>query len=121
VTLPFPETDPRYALFMFMGAWRRGDYDEMLRWTQQTWKQSVPSPRIVLRSMFVYKPTMIELAGTKLLSEVAFEASLNITYEIARGVDKVMPVKATVVKETSEMVPSPDGTWGVNPTSVHVL
>lgn len=115
------EGTPQAALMGFMQAWRNADYDAMVKHTQLSWKASVPSVQSMLKAMFCFKPTLIRVNETRFLSDVSFEADMNICYEIARGVEKSLPVKAMVIRESAPLVPSPDGTWGVNPPSVHVI
>lgn len=126
VTVPAPESitfcegTPQYAMISFIENWKLAKYDEMLKYTQATWRHTVPSPGEILKRMFAFRPIMIVVKAQRQLSPIVYEADLQVRFYIAREVVKENQVTVRVLKEEGPLAPSEKGTWGVNPPSAYV-
>jgi len=116
----FPEGTPQFALVSFLENWKQAKYDEMLKYTQATWRETVPSAGEILKRMFAFKPQMIIVRAQRQLSPIVYEADIQVRFYIAREVVKENQVTVRVLKEEGPLAPSEKGTWGVNPPSAYV-
>ncbi len=114
-----PETStPQMVIGKFLDAWASRDWKAMEECSQVSWMNIIPEPREMLKAMFSFKPLSIDVEEKSLLNNVTFAAVLRIRYLIARGVEKECQLQVRVICEDGPMLPSPKGTWGVNPTTM---
>ncbi len=109
---------PELVIGKFLNAWKARDWKTMEECSQLSWIEVVPDSREMLEAMFSYKPLSIEVGEKALLNNVTFMAMLKIRYLIARSVEKECVLQVRVICEDGPMLPSPKGTWGVNPTTM---
>jgi hypothetical protein len=71
-----------------------------------------------LRSLFQNRLVEYEVIAASYLNNVVYAAHLRVKIAIARNVYRNMDVLGRVICEDAPLMPSPSGTWGVNPNSL---
>ena len=109
---------PELVLKEYLEKWAERDWKAMVELAQISWVGAMPDPEEMIKAMYGFKPIEAVLIKWAMLSDVAYAAIVNLNYTIARGVATEAQFDARVICEKGYLVPSPDGTWGVNPTSI---
>ncbi len=113
---------PLRKIVQFFMYWETRNWKKMRDVIQISWVDKIDQfgLRENLMAMFNTKPVEIEVVTHRFINNVVFDAEVKIKHQIARGVVKEESRHARVICEILPMVPSPDGSWGINPTSVLV-
>ena len=83
----------------------------------RVYKQSTDDVEKVLFSQFRHKLLSAKILKTDKISDVTCDISVEIYYKDI-NIKKRIRRKARLICELGPMQPSPDGTWGINPTSM---
>jgi len=110
--------EPRAVLKRYLEKWEKRKWAGMVKDTQKSWVLAMPDPEEMLKAIFSYKPVAAKLVREAMISNVAYAAILDVKYQIARGVTADVQFDARVICEIDQLMPSPDGDWGVNPPSL---
>jgi len=127
------------VLEAFMEAWKSENWEDAVKATQITWKKSkvpdsfikqllfggkkkrIPDPAGALKNLLVPSiPKLLkyEIKGHKNISAVTKDVKVDIEYKSDDEVIRHRTLVARLICEEASMVPSPKGTWGVNPISL---
>lgn len=127
------------TLEAFMEAWKSEDWQEAVKATQITWKESkvpdsfikrvliggkkegMPDPAEALKNLLIPSiPKLLKykIKGHKSISNVTKDVKVDIEYESDDEVIRHRTLVARLICEEASMAPSPKGKWGVNPISL---
>lgn len=115
--LLYDPASAEYALFSYLGAWARRDWESLAVWASRTWMGGVPSAAKILRSIHLYPLRAANLTEMTYTGDSLFTAKALLTLVIARDTVKVFKFSVQIVRE-----PDADGAarWGVVPSSFMV-
>lgn len=113
----YPPDSPERALAEFLVSWQRKDWNRMIRFTQKTWCSVQKNPAETLNAWYGFKDLLgAEIKDKSIVSNVFVDIKATFYYAIGSEVQK-KTITATLVREVAPYTPSPQGVWGVNPTS----
>lgn len=117
----YPENTPEWVLAKFLEAWEKRSYGMMICYCQLSWlgiTQFSPSiQKKILFAQFRYKLLDAKILKTEKISDATRDISVEIYYKDI-NIKKRIKRKARLICEKAPMQPSPEGTWGINPTSM---
>ncbi|MBS4000791.1 MAG: hypothetical protein KGZ71_09955 [Desulfobulbaceae bacterium] len=115
--LPAINTPERTA-FDFLSAWRRKDYETMLKLCQITWVQTTDNAQQWLIDAF----SQMDLKQLQIRSS---RSAVNLVYVhikvkfIIEGKTINSEFSIVTIRESAPYTPDVNGTWGVNPISIY--
>ena len=90
----------------------------MVNFTQMTWLDISPDDPDRLAAFYDFKVLHgFEITGVEPISDVAARVTFAVAYELFAGEVETKEITAMVIKEVAPWTTSPEGQWGVNPTS----
>ena len=114
----YPKKSPEWTLAKFLEAWEKRNWKAMARYCQISWIDMLSyEPEKALFSQFRHKLLSAKILKTEKISDVTRDISVEIYYKDI-NIKRRIRRKARLICELAPMQPSPDGTWGVNPTSM---
>lgn len=115
----YPEHTPEWVLAKFFEAWDKRNWKVMLKHCQLSWMKLSEHADIekVIQSQFRHKLLNAEILKIEKISEVTRDISVKI-YQKNINVKRRIIRKVRLICEIAPMQPSPEGRWGVNPTSM---
>lgn len=132
----YPEHTPEWVLAKFFEAWDKRNWKTMLKYCQLSWvkrpliyptvpfldklkvyKHSTVVTEKILFNQFKHKLLDAKILGIKDISDVTKDISIEIYYKDI-NVKRKMRRKVRLICEKAPMQPSPEGQWGINPTSM---
>jgi len=113
----YSEKSPEWTLSKFLEAWEKRNWKAMLKYCQITWRTLLPDTEKTLYFQFRNKLLSAKILKTEKVSDVTRDISVEIYYKDI-NIKRRIRRKARLICETAPMQPSPEGEWGVNPTSM---
>lgn len=113
----YPEKSPEWTLAKFLEAWEKRNWKVMLKYCQISWRTLLPDAEKTLYFQFRNKLLSAKILKTEKVSDVTRDISVEIYYKDI-NIKRRIRRKARLICETAPMQPSPNGEWGVNPTSM---
>lgn len=114
----FERNSPEYAVALFAEAWRRRDWQAMVRATQITWAETENSPERTLRDWYGIKTLLgFEVVRATRNSPVSVDVTFRVWYEAITNQVEEHHITGRVLRESAPHRLDATGTWGVNPVS----
>jgi len=113
----YPEKSPGWTLARFFEAWEKRNWKAMLKYCQISWRELLPDTEKTLYFQFRNKLLDAKILKTEKIGEVTRDISVEIRYKDI-NIKKKIKRKVRLICELAPMQPSPNGAWGVNPTSM---
>jgi len=113
----YPKKSPEWTLARFFEAWEKRNWKSMLKYCQISWVNMSGDMEKILFNQFRHKLISAKILKTEKVSDVTKDISVEIYYKDI-NIKRRIRRKVRLICELAPMQPSPDGTWGVNPTSM---
>ncbi len=113
---------PLRMIVQFFMFWQGRKWAKMRDVIQISWVDKIDEFGLTdnLKAMFSTKPVEVELLSHRFVNNVVFDAQVKIKHQIARKVFREEVRYARVICEAGPMMPSPEGSWGLNPNSIQI-
>lgn len=115
----FSNGTPERVLAEYILAWKNQNWNEMVNFSQKTWKDKESDPTGLLEAWYDFKTLKgFEIKNVKKISDVTSDITFIVNYEAFTNQISKKQITARIIKETAPYTPSVDGKWGVNPVSM---
>lgn len=114
----FPAGSAEQTLASWVAAWRDQDWQRMVNLSQLTWVDRQSDPAGTLEAWYDFKVLRgFEVTRIEAISEVTTDVTFEVAYEAFTNEIERNEITARVIQEAGPLDPSPQGQWGVNPSS----
>ena len=109
---------PEWTLAKYLAAWRRQDWEGMVRHTQKSWRSNQRDPSQTLSDWYEFKQLIeVSIGSPQRSSAVMVDVPATVRYSFGGGKTFQKRILARIIRESGPYQPSPTGEWGVNPLS----
>lgn len=113
----YSSNTPERAFAEYLNSWKNQDWNNMVNYTQITWRNSDKNPSKLLKNQYDFKTLLgAEIKDKKVNSDVSTDITAIVYYRFGNNVS-AKTITARIIKETTSGELSTDGQWGVNPIS----
>ena len=119
----YGENTPERTIANYLWSWKHGRWDEMVEFTQKSWRSKDRNPAQFLRLQYDFKQLVWAKIGNSENScpplfgqGTCVDIDVTLSYKIGSR-SKVVKIRPRLVREIAPYQPSNKGTWGVNPIS----